>query len=256
MRHIWWLLVPATFSLAAPAQARPRDDALSSAIRCGAIADSRQWLDCYYGAAQPMRVALGLAPALAAQVQLAASPPAGGQPRDEAIRTEVVSGSASCMREAADRAWLDCYYAAAMAMRVQLGLSAPQTAIRPAPAPQPVLASAPATVMPAANAPAGPPKLPPMPPRVGILGGLFTEKRPVVRDMAMQSFERDKNGSFTITLIDGEVWEQVDEDHIYHPARWRRAAAEMRVTITPDAMHTYIMTVEGENYMYKVRRIH
>ena len=86
MRHIWWFLVPALFSLAAPAEARPRDDALSGAIRCGAIADSRQWLDCYYGAAQPVRAALGLGSALPAQITLAASPPAGGQPRDEPVR--------------------------------------------------------------------------------------------------------------------------------------------------------------------------
>src|SRR2546429_3639304 len=113
MRHVWWLLVPAIFCLAAPAQARPRDDALSGAIRCGVVADSRQWLDCYYGAAQPMRAALGLGSALPAQIQLAASPPSGGQPRDEAVRDEVVSAAAACMRVAADRPWLDCYYAAA-----------------------------------------------------------------------------------------------------------------------------------------------
>jgi hypothetical protein len=251
MRHIWWLLVPATLSLAAPAQARPRDDALSGAIRCGGIADSRQWLDCYYGAAQPMRAALGLVPALAAQVQLATSPPAGGQPRDEAVRAEVVSGSAACMREAADRTWLDCYYAAAMPMRVQLGLSAPSTAPRPAPMPQPVMASASP-----APAPAAALTLPPMPKRVGILGGLFTDPRPVVHEMPMRSFVVDKDGSFTVTLIDGEVWEQSPEDYIHHLARWRREPAEMLVTVQPDAMHTYILTILGENYMYKVHRIH
>src|SRR5450755_1011314 len=113
MRHIWWLLVPAMLCLAAPAQARPRDDALSGAIRCGIVADSRQWLDCYYGAAQPVRAALGLSSALAAQIKLAASPPSGGQPRDEAVRDDVMSGAAGCIRVASDRPWLDCYYAAA-----------------------------------------------------------------------------------------------------------------------------------------------
>ena len=71
MRHVWLLLVPAVVSLTIPAQARPRDDALAGAVRCAVIGDSKQWLDCYYGAAQPVRAALGLAPALAAQVQLA-----------------------------------------------------------------------------------------------------------------------------------------------------------------------------------------
>src|SRR5207253_6605788 len=81
MRHIW-LLVPAVLGVAASAEARPRDDALSGAIRCGVIVDSRQWLNCFYGAAQPVRAGLGLVPAPAAQIQLAASPPQGGVPRD------------------------------------------------------------------------------------------------------------------------------------------------------------------------------
>src|SRR6478752_5511269 len=98
MRPICWLLLPAMLSVAAPAQARPRDDALSGSIRCGVVADSRQWLDCYYGAAQPVRAALGLGSALPAQIKLAASPPAGGQPRDEAVRDEVMSGATGCIR--------------------------------------------------------------------------------------------------------------------------------------------------------------
>ena len=252
MRHIWWLLVPAVLGvmLATPAQARPRDDALSGAIRCGVVADSRQWLDCYYGAAQPVRAALGLGSALPAQIALAASPPAGGQPRDEVVRTEVVSAAAGCMRMTEDRPWLDCYYAAAMPMRTQLGLSA----ARPAPAPQPAMAPAPqqfATVPSPSPAP-----LPPMPKRVGILGGLFNDPKPVVHNMPMQSFVMAKNGSFTVTLSDGEIWEQIAEDQIYHPAHWRRDASQMRVTITPDAMHTYVMMIAGEDYIYKVHRIH
>jgi len=249
MRHIWWFLVPALLSLVAPAQARPRDDALSGAIRCGAIADSRQWLDCYYGAAQPMRAALGLAPALAAQVQLAASPPAGGQPRDEAVRAEVVSAAANCMREAGDRPWLDCYYAAATPMRVQLGLSAPQAAIRPAPVPAPQLAY----VAPAPAPPAKPAGPPPMPRKGSLFGGMFGSTKPIVRDMPMQSYVLDKTGAFTITLEDGQVWEQSPEDEAYHPARWHGEASQMLVTISPSAMRTFTMTVDG--YLYKVRRV-
>ena len=250
MRPIWWLLVPAMVVLTNQAEARPRDDALSGAVRCGVVADSRQWLDCYYGAAQPVRAALGLGSALPAQIALAASPPSGGQPRDEAVRSEVVAAAAACMREAADRPWLDCYYAAAMPMRTQLGLSTSQAVARPVPAPAQQLTS----VAPAQ--PAAPPALPPMPRRVGILGGLFSDPKPVVRDMPMQSFVMDKKGAFTLTLIDGEIWEQLPEDEIYHRARWRRQPSEMLVTIKPDAMHTFIMTLSGEDYMYKVRRIH
>src|SRR5258706_9632722 len=64
MRHVWWLFIFAVAAMATPAQARPRDDALAGAFRCASVADSRQWLDCYYGAAQPVRAAFGLSPAL------------------------------------------------------------------------------------------------------------------------------------------------------------------------------------------------
>ena len=251
MRHVWWLLVPAALCLAVPAQARPRDDALAGAVRCAVIGDSRQWLDCYYGAAQPVRAALGLAPALAAQVQLAQSPPPGGGPaRDEAVRDEVVSAAAACMRLTGDRPWLDCFYAAAVPMRTQLGLKVPQTAVvpSPAPAPAPRIASAP----PAPAKPSGPP---PMPRPRGLFSGILSSPKPIVVDVPMQSFVIDKTGAFTVTLSDGQVWEQSPEDEVYHPARWRREASEMMVTITPDAMHSYTLTVDGEGKFYKVRRV-
>jgi hypothetical protein len=252
MRRLWWILVPAILGLAAPAQARPRDDALSSTVRCGVIADSRQWLDCFYGAAQPVRAALGLGSALPAQIALAASPPSGGQPRDEAVRAEVVSAAASCMRMPEDRPWLDCYYAAATPMRAQLGLSAPQAAARIAPVPVPAPVPQFASVQPPPK-PAGPP---PMPRKTGMLAGIFNSPKPVVKNMPMQSLEQDKSGAFTITLADGQVWKQDAEDEVYHRARWHKPASEMEVTITPDAMHTFIMTVGDEGYMYKVHRIH
>ncbi len=251
MRHIWWLLVPAVLCLAAPAEARPRDDALAGGFRCAAIADSRQWLDCYYGAAQPVRAALGLGPALAAQVKLAASPPSGGVPRDEAVRDDVMAAAAGCIRVTNDRPWLDCYYAAAIPMRVQLGLQAPQAAPRPAPVPLPqpaIMASAQPVK------PAGPP---PMPRNAGgLFTGIFSTPKPIVRNMPMESFVLDDKGAFTVTLADGQVWEQSVEDEIYHRADWRKGASEMRVTISPDAMHTFILVVEGEGRFYKVHRIH
>jgi hypothetical protein len=55
---------------ALPAMADPRTDVLNTAARCNAIADYRVWLDCYYGAAQPMREILGLTPAPPSQVKL------------------------------------------------------------------------------------------------------------------------------------------------------------------------------------------
>lgn len=254
MRHYLWFVVPVLLVLAAPASARPRDDALTGAIRCGVVADSRQWLDCYYGAAQPVRAALGMAAALPAQIQLASAPPAGGVPRDEAVRDEVVSAAAGCTRNAADRAWLDCYYAAANPMRAQLGLIAPG-AVAHAPAPVPVPLPQYATATPARPAP--PPGPPPMPRDRSVFAGLFSSPKPIVKNMPMQSYEIDKKDHhFTVTLIDGQVWEQNNEDAVYHPARWRKDAEEMEVTITPDAMHVYLMTIKDDGKIYKVKRIH
>lgn len=47
---------------------------MAGATRCAGIADNRTWLDCYYGAAQPMRALLGLSPALPAQTRLVPPP--------------------------------------------------------------------------------------------------------------------------------------------------------------------------------------
>jgi hypothetical protein len=251
MRYVFWLLVLPILVLAAPAQARPRDDALTGAFRCVVIADSHQWLDCYYGAAQPVRAALGLSPALAAQQKLVASPPSGGQPRDQDVRDQVVSAAAACMRVTEDRAWLDCYYAAAMPMRAQLGLSTPQTAGTSAPAPAQRLASLPAPP----DRPAAPAGPPPMPRTAGLFDGIFVHMKPIVRDMPMESFVVDGKGVFTVTLVDGEVWQQLDEDQVYHPADWHKPASEMRATITPDVMRTFVLVVSDEHRMYKVRRI-
>jgi hypothetical protein len=254
MRLFLWFLSPVLLLLAAlPAAARPRDDALAGAFRCAVIGDARQWLDCYYGAAQPVRAGLGLAPAMAAQIKLAAAPPAGGAPTLVAVRDEVMARAAGCMRVAAERAWLDCYYDSAMPMRSQLGLAVPAQAARPVPPPPPPpvqLASAPP---PRPAAPSGPP---PMPRNTGLFNGMFNNIKPIVRNAPMQSYSFSKSGAFTVTLADGQVWVQSDEDEVYHPAHWRRPASELLVTIAPNAMHTFNMTLGGETRFYKVRRTH
>jgi hypothetical protein len=63
-------------ALGGAAQADTRGDVLSGIARCGAIADDHTWLNCIYGAAQPMRGQLGLPPAPTSQTSLvpAASP--------------------------------------------------------------------------------------------------------------------------------------------------------------------------------------
>ena len=55
---------------ASQAQADPRSDVLAGIQRCGVIQDDRVWLDCVYGANQPMRAQLGLSPAPESQQRL------------------------------------------------------------------------------------------------------------------------------------------------------------------------------------------
>lgn len=62
-----------------PSFAGPREDALAGIARCRAISDDRQFLDCLYGAVQPLRAELGLAPAPAFQARLV--PPDLSAPR-------------------------------------------------------------------------------------------------------------------------------------------------------------------------------
>ena len=67
----------ATFIILAsvPAAADPRSEALAGISRCMSISDDRVFLDCIYGAAQPLRAALGLPPAPESQIRLV--PPGG-----------------------------------------------------------------------------------------------------------------------------------------------------------------------------------
>jgi hypothetical protein len=68
------LLIAVCMLSAGPALAAPRDDALAGISRCAGLTDDRVFLDCLYGAAQPLRAELGLPPASPAQIRLV--PPA------------------------------------------------------------------------------------------------------------------------------------------------------------------------------------
>ncbi len=60
------------------ALADARDEVIAGVTRCAALTDDRQWLDCYYGAAQPLRAQLGLSPAPQAQIKLLQSQSGAG----------------------------------------------------------------------------------------------------------------------------------------------------------------------------------
>jgi hypothetical protein len=72
------ILLLALACIAAPqAWADARSDVLAGIDRCGVIHDDRVWLDCVYGANQPMRAQLGLSPAPEFQQRLVPPPQIG-----------------------------------------------------------------------------------------------------------------------------------------------------------------------------------
>ena len=77
-------LIPAFLLLAvAPAMAGPREDTAAGIARCSSIADDRTYLNCIYGAAQPLRAQLRLPPATEEQIRLV-PPGAAPQPMPRA----------------------------------------------------------------------------------------------------------------------------------------------------------------------------
>ena len=163
-----------------PAFAGPRDDVMSASSRCAGISDDRSWLDCYYGAAQPMRAQLGLAPAPASQ--LAKVPPASSVAR-----------------------------------------TAPQ--------------AAPAR---AASAPAS---------NGGFINGLFGNNHGLT---TIASYRFDKRGLFTVTLGNGQTWEQLSNDTNF--AHWREAGSKYRVSVD-ERFPPAELTVDNDGQTYKVRRV-
>lgn len=262
MRRLLFILVPAFSVLTTtPGHALPRDDAMSSAFHCAVIADSRQWLDCYYGAAQPIRAQLGMLPALTSQVHLAQSPPRGKEPADVPIRNEVMGSVSNCYSIADDRQWLSCYYGATQPMRTRLGL---------APMPQASAAQQVRVSTPSANVSISPTA--PIehqegsrrtPNSVGNSEGalqqfgLVSSQPPMAHKTdhivaRMAAYRFDQYGIFTVTLANGQIWQQVAGDTDY--AHWKKQASGYMVNISHGFIGSYNLRVEGIAGSYKVRR--
>src|SRR3569833_3114322 len=71
------------------ALADAREDVVSGLTRCANLTDDRQWLDCYYGAAQPMRAWLGLPPAPQSQLKLLQGQPQASAPLSASLPSTV-----------------------------------------------------------------------------------------------------------------------------------------------------------------------
>jgi len=198
---------------------------MAQLFHCNGLENDRQWLDCYYGAAEPARASLGLKPALPGQIQLVRSPPATvSQSQPSVVRTHVVADAGRCYDLDDDRGWLDCYYRAAVPMREQLGLSLP-------------VGSQLASAMPNGSE--------------HTLQQSLGPNQTIVSRMVEYRF--DSQGIFTVTLENGQIWRQIDGDS--HAAVWKKPAAAYLVTIRHGMSGSFIMTVHNEARVYRVHRL-
>jgi len=226
-----YALATAAVLAASQAQARPRDEVMIGAYRCAGIAATRQWLDCYYGAAEPQRALLGLASVPKAQAQLSQSPPSGGTPQDQPIRDEVIAAAGRCTSSENERQWLDCYYAAALPARSLLGLATAQQA--------------------SAIQPAGPRKAPASRYRAGPIANMLGASNLFI-ESPMTSYSFDAQQRFTVTLANGQSWQQTGPERQAH---WAKPATSYVVNVTGGAFGSYNLAVKGESAIYKVKRL-
>jgi hypothetical protein len=178
-------------ALAAPAMADPtRDDVMTALQRCAGFTDNRTWLNCYYGAAQPMRAQLGLSPAPDSQVSLVGTAPVPPPPP--------MTSTASTSTSKSGGGWFS-----------------------------------------------------------GITDIFDSTSTPSDSDfgagaMRLASFSFGKDGVFTATLSDGEVWTQSPYDNLR--AHWSGQAANYTVIVSSDMFGSHTMRVKGD-HDYRVIRV-
>jgi hypothetical protein len=152
------------------------------------------------------------------------------------VRDEVLSGAARCEGIADNRTWLDCFYGSAQPMRSLLSLPpAPAGQVKLVPAPN--LAPVRKVSVVAAPVNATHPK------QDGFLTGLLGSTKPMASDMPMADYRFAPNRTFTVTLKNGDVYQQEESDLVF--AKWTKAPASYRVTIIASA-DKYILRVKGE----------
>lgn len=160
----------------------------------------------------------------------------------EPTRDEVMAGAARCDGIADNRVWLDCFYGSAQPMRALLNLppaNPAQVRLVPPPGAEPrrlpMVASA--------------------QPRQEKSGGFWSDvlgnTKAEARNIAMSKYNFDRNGMLTVTLANGQVWQQMDSD--LARAKWNKPASSYRVSVSRGVMGTYDMRVRGDGTTYKVR---
>jgi hypothetical protein len=206
---------------AVPAMADSRDLVLERMSRCYALADTRQYLECLYGAVQPLRNELGLpqAPQAVTFAGQFARPapqtaPVSAAPVAAAARPNLVPQQAPVSQRPRDPGVASGMLSTVLGMKTtrvapeQFGLKAAR-------------ASA---------------------------GGVDH----ITARLSEYSFDR-RTGFFTVTLDNGQVWEQQKGDE--HSASWKKPAASYVATVSYGAMGSFNLSIAGERQPYKVQRI-
>ena len=177
-------------ALAAPAMADPtRDDVMTALQRCAGFTDNRTWLNCYYGAAQPMRAQLGLSPAPDSQVSLVGTAPVPPPPPMNSASSTAKSGGG--------------WFSGITDIFDSSTNSSPDSDFG-------------------------------------------------TGAMRLASFSYGKDGLFTATLSDGEVWTQSPYDNLR--AHWSGQATNYTVMVSSDMFGSHTMRVKGD-HDYRVIRV-
>jgi hypothetical protein len=170
---------------AVPALADTRSDIEAGIIRCRPIGDDRVWLDCVYGAAQPMRAKLGLPPAPQANMSFPTTPQPHAMTSSDSLRDQ---SNAISRGEAA------------------FGLAS-----------RPVQ-------------------------EAGI--SRITSQ--------MISYRFDRTGVFTVTLANGQTWQQESGDTTL--AKWTKLPSSYIAEISRGALGSFNLRIADLNGSYKVSR--
>lgn len=172
-------------------------------------------------------------------------------PSRAATRDEVYRALQRCNVVNDNRVWLDCLYGAVQPMRAELGLpSAPEGQVRLVPQGGPT----PSLAMAHPSLPAGRPAAVthPEPRHQGFLSYVLGGRRQV-EGVPLRDYRFDGTRHFTVTLANGQVWRQADDD--IRLASWTAAPTHYIATIKTGSLGSSILQVQGDASAFVVRPV-
>lgn len=162
----------------------------------------------------------------------------------EPTRDEVMAGAARCDGIADNRVWLDCFYGSAQPMRALLNLppaNPAQVRLVPPPGAEPRRLPVVASARPRQQQQQS----------GGFWSDVLGDTSAEARNVAMSKYDFDRSGRLTVTLANGQVWQQMESD--LARAKWNKPANSYRASVSRGVMGTYDLKVRGEGTTYKVR---